>query len=54
VIGLGAEIIVFIVKDVTPVNTNGCSFGSTHNYVVIEAKPRGERHCIAMVPASEV
>ena len=39
VIGLGAEIIIFIVQDVTPVGTNGCSFGSTHNYVVIEAKP---------------
>jgi hypothetical protein len=44
VIGLGAEIIVFIVQNVTPdsskKNTNGCSFASTHNYVVIEAKPR--------------
>jgi len=46
VIGLGAEIIVFIVQDVTrdtdtpTKNTNGCSFASTHNYVVIEAKPR--------------
>jgi hypothetical protein len=39
VIGLGAEILVFIVQDVTPANTNGCSFTSTHNYVVIEAKP---------------
>ena len=39
VIGLGAEIIVFIVQDVTPANTNGCSFASTQNYVVIEAKP---------------
>lgn len=39
VIGLGAEIIVFIVQDVTPAGTNGCSFASTHNYVVIEAKP---------------
>jgi hypothetical protein len=38
-IGLGAEIIVFIVQDVTPANTNGCSFASTENYVVIEAKP---------------
>jgi hypothetical protein len=38
VIGLGAEIIVFIVQDVTPTGTNGCSFASTHNYVVIEAK----------------
>jgi hypothetical protein len=39
IIGLGAEIIVFIVRDVTPANTNGCSFGSTQNYVVVEAKP---------------
>src|SRR3954468_6951352 len=38
VIGLGAEIVVFIVQDVTPNGTNGCSFTSTHNYVVIEAK----------------
>jgi len=40
IIGLGAEIIVFIVQDVTSsMPTNGCSFTSTHNYVVIEAKP---------------
>lgn len=39
VIGLGAEIVVFIVQDVTPAGTNGCSFTSTHNYVVVEAKP---------------
>jgi hypothetical protein len=32
VIGFGAEIIVFIVRDVTPTSTNGCSFSSTHNY----------------------
>ncbi len=38
IIGLGAEIVVFIVRDVRPDNTNGCSFSSTHNYVVIEAK----------------
>jgi len=38
VIGLGAEILVFIVQDVTPALTNGCSFTSTHNYVVVEAK----------------
>ncbi len=38
VIGLGAEIVVFIVDNVTP-TFNGCSFASTHNYVVIEAKP---------------
>jgi hypothetical protein len=41
VIGYGAEIIVFIVQNVTPdtatTNTRGCSFGSTHNYVVVEA-----------------
>lgn len=39
VIGLGAEIIIFIVQDVTPANTNGCSFASTHNWVVIEGLP---------------
>lgn len=47
VIGLGAEIIVFIVRDVTPVNTNGCSFGSTHNYVVVEAKPTDQEFVAA-------
>jgi hypothetical protein len=50
VIGLGAEIIVHIVKDVTPDNTNGCSFASTHNYVVIEAKPTDQ----AFVAAHEM
>jgi hypothetical protein len=50
VIGLGAEIIVFIVQDVTPANTNGCSFASTHNYVVIEAKPTDQ----AFVAAHEM
>jgi hypothetical protein len=39
VLGLGSEILVFIVQDVTPAGTNGCSFTSTHNYVVVEAKP---------------
>ena len=50
IIGLGAEIIVFIVQDVTPANTNGCSFASTHNYVVIEAKPTDQ----AFVAAHEM
>ena len=39
VLGYGAEIIVFYVSDVTPdtpSNTVGCSFASTHNYVVVE------------------
>ena len=49
VIGLGAELIVFIVQDVTP-DKNGCSFGSTHNWVVIEAK-RGDQ---AFVAAHEI
>jgi len=39
IIGLGAEIIIFIVQDVTPTGTNGCSFASTQNYVLVEAKP---------------
>lgn len=51
IIGLGAEIIVFIVDDVSPSgNQNGCSFGSTHNYVVIEAKPNDQ----AFVAAHEM
>lgn len=50
VIGLGAEIVVFIVQDVTTANTNGCSFTSTHNYVVIEAKPNDQ----AFVAAHEM
>lgn len=43
VIGYGAEIVVFVVQNVTPdsatSNTRGCSFSSTHNYVVVEASP---------------
>jgi len=50
VIGLGAEIIVFVVQDVTPAGTNGCSFGSTHNYVVVEARPTDQ----AFVAAHEI
>jgi hypothetical protein len=50
VIGYGAEIVVFIVHDVTPDRTNGCSFASTHNYVVIEAKPTDQ----AFVAAHEM
>jgi hypothetical protein len=38
VIGLGAEIIVFVVREITPPSTNGCSFTATHNYVLIEAR----------------
>lgn len=41
VVGYGAEIIVFVVANVTPdtrtSSTVGCSFTSTHNYVVVEA-----------------
>jgi hypothetical protein len=40
VIGYGSEIVVFIVQNVTPDTPNnaiGCSFASTHNYVVVEA-----------------
>lgn len=44
VIGYGAEIVVFIVENVTPDppsnNTRGCSFASTHNYVVVETGSR--------------
>lgn len=54
VIGLGAEIVVFVVQNVTPDSTsggtNGCSFTSTHNYVVIEAKPTDQ----VLVTAHEI
>ena len=53
VIGLGAEIIVFVVQNVEdspPQFSNGCSFTSTHNYVVIEAKPADQ----AFVAAHEM
>ncbi len=50
VIGLGSEIIIFIVQDVTPANTNGCSFGSTNNWVVVEANPTDQ----AFVAAHEI
>ncbi len=50
VIGLGAEIIVFIVQNVTPAGKNGCSFASTHDYVVITAKPTDQ----AFVAAHEM
>jgi hypothetical protein len=39
VIGYGAEILVMVIDDVTPSGKNGCSFASTHNYVLVEAKP---------------
>ena len=50
VIGFGAEIIVFVVQDVTPEGTNGCSFASTHNWVVVEARPTDS----AFVAAHEI
>ena len=50
IIGLGGEIIVFIVQNVTPANTNGCSFSSTHDWVVIEALPTDQ----AFVAAHEI
>ena len=40
VIGYGAEIIIFVVRNVTPdsgLSTQGCSFASSNNYVVVEA-----------------
>lgn len=41
--GYGGELIVFVVQNVGPDSPGnvfgGCSFGSTHNYVVVEAGP---------------
>lgn len=50
ILGLGAEILVFVVREVTPGTTNGCSFASTHNYVVIEARPTDQ----ALTAAHEI
>ena len=47
IIWLGAEIIAFVVEDVTPGRTVWCSFGSTHNYVVIEANPTDQDSVLA-------
>ena len=47
VIGLGAEIIAFVVQEITPGGTNGCSFVSTHNYVTIEARPGDQAFVLA-------
>jgi hypothetical protein len=45
VIGLGAEIIVFIVQDVG--GGNGCSFSSTHNWVAVEGLSTDSQHVAA-------
>ncbi len=37
VVGYASEIMVFVVSDIQPPTTVGCSFSSTHNYVTIEA-----------------
>ncbi|GEM_PF-699511 len=36
IVGYGAELIVFVINDITPRSTVGCSFSATHNYVVVE------------------
>lgn len=36
IVGLGAQLVAFAVREVTPTATRGCSFGSTHNYVLVE------------------
>jgi hypothetical protein len=54
VIGLGAEIIAFVVQEINPGGTNGCSFASTHNYVTIEARPEIRTSCSRMRSAMPV
>ena len=39
--GYGAETIVFVIQNITPPTTVGCSFAGTHNYVVIEPNASG-------------
>jgi hypothetical protein len=41
VIGYGAETIIFVVQNITPPATVGCSFAGTHNYIVIEPNASG-------------
>lgn len=41
VVGYGAETIVFVIQNITPTTTVGCSFAGTHNYVVIEPNASG-------------
>lgn len=41
VIGYGAELIVFVIGNINPASTVGCSFGATHNYVVVEPNLSG-------------
>jgi hypothetical protein len=38
VIGFGAELLIFAVREIEGA-TRGCSFGSTHNYVLVECRP---------------
>lgn len=46
VIGLGAEIIVFVVQDIPPTAV-GCSYSATTNYILIEANPTDSAFVIA-------
>ncbi|GGG81895.1 hypothetical protein GCM10007415_13300 [Parapedobacter pyrenivorans] len=41
IVGYGAELIVFVIADITPRSTVGCSFSATHNYVVVEPNIAG-------------
>lgn len=41
IIGYGAEMIVFVINNITPTTTVGCSFSATHNYVVVEPNMAG-------------
>ncbi|MGH2667235.1 hypothetical protein [Flavobacterium sp.] len=41
VLGYGSELIVFVVENINPAATVGCSFAATHNYVVVEPNLTG-------------
>lgn len=41
IVGYGAETIIFVIQEITPGTTVGCSFAATHNYIVIEPNAPG-------------
>ncbi|MNF76928.1 hypothetical protein D3C84_590540 [compost metagenome] len=40
-LGYGSELIVFVVQNITPDRTVGCSFAATHNYILVEPNISG-------------
>ena len=47
IFGIGAELIAFVAQEITPGSTIGCSFASSTNYVVVEARPATDAFTMA-------